>query len=75
MKIVIGFGPRSGQGPIVPAQGLEQLDAQEKAEAALLRVGDLQIRFDEGLYAYVWHNYEHCSFCPGGIERNMLEHV
>lgn len=27
--------PRSGQGPIVPAHGLEQIDAQEKAEAAI----------------------------------------
>ena len=39
---MVGTGPfeletrqllRSGQGPIMPAQGLEQLDADEKAEA------------------------------------------
>ena len=31
----VGDAPlRSGQGPIMPAQGLEQLDADEKAEAS-----------------------------------------
>lgn len=33
---------RSGQGPIVPAQGLEQIDAQEKAEA-LWKVKPLKV--------------------------------
>ncbi|CAL1166001.1 unnamed protein product, partial [Cladocopium goreaui] len=34
-EVAMRTGDASGQGPIVPAQGLEQLDAQEKAEAAL----------------------------------------
>jgi len=34
-ELALRTGDASGQGPVVPAQGLEQLDAQEKAEAAL----------------------------------------